>query len=82
MQLIEKYEQTKRGIYSGTVGYITPKKDFDFNVVIRSIMYNKTNKYVSYQIGGAITFESDPEGEYEECIVKAAAITRILSGDK
>lgn len=82
MQLIEKYEQTKRGIYSGTVGYITPEKDFDFNVVIRSIMYNKTNKYVSYQIGGAITFESHPESEYEECIVKAAAITRILSGDK
>lgn len=80
MQLIEKYEKTKRGIYSGTVGYITPNKDFDFNVVIRSIMYNETNKYVSYQVGGAITFESDPENEYEECLVKAAAITQILSG--
>ncbi|WP_018613260.1 anthranilate synthase component I family protein [Segetibacter koreensis] len=80
MQLIEEYEQTKRGIYSGTVGYITPAKDFDFNVVIRSIMYNDEKKYVSYQVGGAITFESDPESEYEECIVKAAAITQILSG--
>lgn len=80
MQLIEKYEQTKRGIYSGTVGYITPGKDFDFNVVIRSIMYNETNKYVSYQVGGAITFESNPESEYEECLVKAAAIIKILSG--
>lgn len=80
MQLIEKYEQTKRGIYSGTVGYITPNKDFDFNVVIRSIMYNEANKYLSYQVGGAITFESDPESEYEECLVKAAAITQILSG--
>ena len=79
MQLIEKYEKTKRGIYSGAVGYITPGKDFDFNVVIRSIMYNKTNRYVSYQVGGAITFESDPESEYEECLVKAAAITQILS---
>ncbi len=80
MQLIEKYEQTKRSIYSGTVGYIAPNKDFDFNVVIRSIMYNDTNKYISYQVGGAITFESDPESEYEECLIKAAAITKILSG--
>ncbi len=80
MQLIEKYEYTKRGIYSGTVGYISPDKDFDFNVVIRSIMYNETNKYVSYQVGGAITFESDPESEYEECLLKTAAITQILSG--
>jgi len=82
MQLAEVYEKSKRGIYSGTVGYITPNKDFDFNVVIRSIMYNETNKYVSYQVGGAITFESDPESEYEECLVKAAAITQILSGKK
>lgn len=81
MQLIETYETTKRGIYSGTVGYITPEKDFDFNVVIRSIMYNETNKYVSYQVGGAITFESDPQGEYEECLVKAAAIKQVLSGE-
>jgi para-aminobenzoate synthetase component 1 len=78
MQLIEKYEQTKRGIYSGTVGYITPEKDFDFNVVIRSIMYNETNKYLSYQAGSAITFESDPESEFEECLLKASAMTRIL----
>lgn len=82
MQLIEKYEKVKRGIYSGTVGYISPDKDFDFNVVIRSIMYNETNRYVSYQVGGAITFESDPESEYEECLVKAAAITQILSGKR
>ncbi len=81
MELIEKYEKTKRGIYSGTVGYITPDKDFDFNVVIRSIMYNETNKYISYQVGGAITFESDPESEYEECLVKAAPIMQILSGN-
>ena len=79
MQLIENFERTKRGIYSGTVGYITPDKDFDFNVVIRSIMYNETNKYVSYQVGGAITFESDPESEYDECITKGAAMAQILS---
>lgn len=80
MQLIERYEKTRRGIYSGTVGYISPSKDFDFNVVIRSIMYNKTNRYVGYQVGSAITFQSDPEGEYEECLVKAAAMRQILAG--
>ena len=59
MQLIDQYEQSLRGIFSGSVGYITPEKDFDFNVVIRSIMYNSTNKYLSFQVGSGITFYSD-----------------------
>ena len=80
MELIEQYEQTRRGIFSGTVGYITPHKDYDFNVVIRSIMYNQSNRYVSYQVGGAITFLSDPQEEYAECILKAQAMQRVLSG--
>jgi para-aminobenzoate synthetase component 1 len=80
MELIEQYEQTKRGIFSGAVGYISPGKDFDFNVVIRSIMYNETTKYLSYQVGGAITFYSNPETEYEECLLKATAIEQVLSG--
>jgi para-aminobenzoate synthetase component 1 len=78
MELIEQYEKTKRGIYSGTIGYITPEKDFDFNVVIRSLMYNATTKYLSYQVGGGITYNSDPEKEYQECLVKAAAIKQVL----
>lgn len=78
MQLIEKYEQTKRGIFSGAVGYITPQKDFDFNVVIRSIMYNEGNKYLSYQVGSGITFYSNAEQEYEECLLKAKAIEEVL----
>lgn len=69
-------------MYSGAVGYITPEGDFDFNVVIRSILYNQTDKYLSYQVGGGITFYSDPENEYEECLLKASAIRRILSGDQ
>ncbi len=80
MELIEKYEHTKRGIFSGTVGYISPKKDFDFNVVIRSIMYNKASNYISYQVGSAITFYSDPEQEYEECLLKTQAIKEVFSG--
>ena len=80
MQLIEQYEQTRRGIFSGAVGYITPDGDFDFNVVIRSIMYNAANTYLSFQAGSAITFYSDPEKEYEECLLKAAAIKKVLGG--
>jgi para-aminobenzoate synthetase component I len=79
MELIERYEKTKRGIFSGAVGYINPDGDFDFNVVIRSIIYNSSNKYLSYQVGSGITFYSEPEKEYEECLLKAEAIISVLS---
>lgn len=79
MTLIEKYEKMKRGIYSGAIGYITPNQDFDFNVVIRTLLYNSENKNLSYITGGAITANSIPEAEYEECIVKGKAINDILS---
>ncbi|MEP6701179.1 MAG: anthranilate synthase component I family protein [Bacteroidota bacterium] len=78
MELIEKYEKTKRGIFSGAVGYIDPNKDFDFNVVIRSIMYNAGSKYLSFQAGSAITFYSDPVKEWEECLMKAASMKKVL----
>ena len=78
MQLIEKYEKTKRGLYSGAVGYFTPSGSFDFNVVIRSILYNQPARYLSFSVGGAITFSSDPEAEYNECLVKAKAIMEVL----
>ncbi|MBL7741573.1 MAG: anthranilate synthase component I family protein [Chitinophagaceae bacterium] len=79
MELIAQYEKTKRGIFSGTVGYISPHGDFDFNVVIRSIMYNATVRYLSFQAGSGITFYSDPEKEWEECMLKAEAIRNVLS---
>ena len=78
MELIEQYEKTKRGIFSGAVGYISPDGDFDFNVVIRSIMYNEATNYLSYQAGSGITFYSDPEMEWEECLLKAEAIRKVL----
>ena len=78
MKIIEHLEETKRGIYSGAIGYFSPKSDFDFNVVIRSILYNETKKYVSYSVGGAITAKSDPLKEYEECLVKAKAMREVL----
>ena len=78
MKIIEELEETKRGIYSGAIGYFTPDKDFDFNVVIRTILYNSTNKFISYSVGGAITAKSDPDQEYEECLIKAKAMREVL----
>ncbi|MAQ69779.1 MAG: aminodeoxychorismate synthase component I [Flavobacteriales bacterium] len=78
MQLIEKYETTLRGLYSGAIGYIKPNKDFDFNVVIRSVFYNQQSRYLSFMVGGAITIDSDPELEYEECLAKAKSIFKVL----
>lgn len=78
MELIEQYERTKRGIFSGAVGYISPDGDFDFNVVIRSIMYNAATNFLSFQAGSGITWYSDPEKEWEECLMKAAAIKKAL----
>jgi para-aminobenzoate synthetase component 1 len=78
MELIEQYEITKRGLFSGSIGYIKPGGDFDFNVVIRSIFYNSTLKYLSYNTGSGITFYCDPEKEYEECLMKASAIMQVL----
>ena len=81
MKLIEKFEITKRGLYSGSIGYITPTGDFDFNVVIRSIQYNAINEYLSFMVGGAITIGSDAEMEYQECLLKAKALFEVLQGN-
>lgn len=78
MELIEKYEESKRGLFSGAVGFITPEGDFDLNVVIRSLLYNSTSKYLSFHTGSAITYDSDPEKEYEECLLKGKAIRQVL----
>jgi para-aminobenzoate synthetase component I len=77
-QIIEDLETTKRGLYSGSVGYFTPNNDFDFNVVIRSILYNQEHKYVSFSVGSAITSQSIPENEYLECMLKAKAMLKVL----
>ena len=77
-ELIEKYESTKRGVYSGSVGYITPDGDFDFNVIIRTLLYNSEKKYLSCMVGGAITVKSNPENEYEETLLKAHALLKAV----
>ncbi len=78
MELIDKYERTKRGLFSGTFGYFTPDGDFDFNVVIRSILYNHAKKYVSIQAGSAVTFKSNAETEYEECLLKIEVMKKAI----
>lgn len=79
MKLMEQFEQSKRGMYSGSVGYFSPDGDFDFNVIIRSILYNETDKYLSFQVGSAITYYAVPELEYEECLLKVKAILEVLT---
>jgi para-aminobenzoate synthetase component I len=78
MQLIEQYERSRRELFSGSVGYISPDGDFDFNVVIRSLFYNAATQYLSYQTGGAITYDSNAEQEWEEMRLKAWALEKVF----
>ncbi|MDR6783471.1 para-aminobenzoate synthetase component 1 [Pedobacter africanus] len=78
MELIETYECTKRGAYSGAMGYISPDGGFDFNVIIRSLLYQAETGYLSFQVGGAITYASQAAAEYEECLLKASALVQTL----
>lgn len=73
-----QYECSKRGVYSGAIGYFSPDDDFDFNVVIRTLLYNQSGKYLSFHVGSAITYHADAEKEYEECLLKAKAIMEVL----
>lgn len=81
MELIEDYEPVGRGLFSGSIGYISPQADFDFNVVIRSIFYDASKKLLSFSAGSGITFYSEPDKEYEECLLKAAAIVKVLNAE-
>ena len=79
MHIIDEYEVSQRGLYSGTVGYISPNGDFDFNVVIRSLLYNEKKKYLSFSVGSAITAKANAAQEYDECLLKASAILKTLN---
>ena len=79
IRLIARYERSRRGLFSGALGYVDPAGDFDFNVVIRSLLYNRRSRYLSYQVGSGITFYSDPAAEYEECLVKAEGIRKAFA---
>lgn len=81
MQRIDELEASRRGVYSGAIGYLTPDGDFDFNVVIRSLLYNAQTQYASFSVGSAITYDADPEQEYAECLLKASAMRAVLEGE-
>lgn len=78
MKRIEQYEQSKRGLFSGSIGFITPEKNADFNVVIRSLMYAAEHNILSCHVGGGITALSEPEAEYEECMVKFEPVKQLV----
>lgn len=78
MVLIDELESSRRGLYSGALGYITPDNDFDFSVVIRSLLYDSEQQYASFSVGSAITYDADPEQEWAECLLKARAIRSLL----
>jgi para-aminobenzoate synthetase component 1 len=78
METIEHYENSKRGIFSGSAGYITPEGDFDFNVLIRSIFYSHKTSYLKFNAGSAITYDAEPEYEYNECMLKTRSMREVL----
>lgn len=78
MELIDALEVSRRGVYSGAIGFITPDGDFDFSVVIRTLLYNAQSQYASFSVGSAITYDADPEQEWEECMLKARPIRNVL----
>jgi len=82
MELIDRYENFKRGWFSGTVGYFDETGDFDFNVIIRSLFLDLSTKKLMFAVGSAITYDADPEKEYEECLLKAKSIFHILTEGK
>ncbi|GGC48681.1 para-aminobenzoate synthase [Parapedobacter defluvii] len=78
MKLIDRYENSRRGVYSGALGYFSPQGNYDFSVVIRTLIYNADNGYLSFHTGGAITDNADPEKEYNECLLKGKALFEVL----
>lgn len=79
VRLIARYERSPRGLFSGAVGYVDPAGDFDFNVVIRSVLGDRDSGRLSYHVGSGITFYSDPAAEYEECLIKAEGIRKAFA---
>ncbi|MBW7858991.1 MAG: bifunctional anthranilate synthase component I family protein/class IV aminotransferase, partial [Leptonema sp. (in: Bacteria)] len=71
MQLIESLELHKRGIYTGSIGYIAPNRQAQFNVAIRTVLVNHSKSIAEYGVGSGIVFDSQPKLEYKEVEVKS-----------
>lgn len=81
MELIDELESFKRGWYSGAIGYVSPSGDFDFSVIIRSLIFNTKKKQLSLAVGGAIVHDSEAEQEYEESLLKAKSLFELLKNE-
>lgn len=79
MELIDTYENFQRNQFSGALGYIEPNGNFDFNVLIRTLLFNKNTNYLSFSAGSAITFDANAEDEYNECLLKAETLISSIS---
>ncbi len=75
MEIIAELESSPRRIYTGTIGFVTPRRRAQFNVAIRTVLLHKASGRAEYGVGGGIVWDSTPAGEYEECLTK----TRVLS---
>ncbi len=71
MEIIAELEKTPRQIYTGSVGFISPEKKAVLNVAIRTIVIDEKTNQADIGIGSGVTIDSDPEAEYEECLLKA-----------
>ena len=78
MEIIEELEPTRRGVYTGAIGYFSAAGDFDLNIAIRTIVLN--NGVASFQVGGGIVYDSTPEAEYQETLDKGEALVKALGG--
>jgi para-aminobenzoate synthetase component 1 len=79
MEIIEEMEPTRRGVYTGAIGYLCFSGDMDVNIVIRTVVVKNGIAY--FQVGGGIVADSDPEGEYQETIDKGQALARALAAE-
>jgi para-aminobenzoate synthetase component 1 len=79
MEIIEELEPTARSVYTGGLGWIDLAGDMDINIVIRTMLYDRGR--VTYQVGGGIVADSDPEAEYDECLAKGRALAEVLGGE-
>ena len=77
MQVIDELEPTQRNIYTGSIGYIGFNGDLDLNIVIRTVVCKDDKAY--FQVGGGMTWDSDPEEEYQETLDKAKALMDALN---